>query len=57
MGQKPLEPWQVRRINQLKHDALLSQSLIAKRLNISRTAVRRHLLPREQWEAIKKRLV
>jgi DNA-binding transcriptional regulator LsrR (DeoR family) len=54
MGQAPLEQWVINRINQLRHEQNLSQSMIAKRLAILRTAVRTYLMPLAQWTEEKK---
>lgn len=49
MGQKPLDSYTIRRINYLKHEGQLKQTAIARALNISRTAVRKYLLPPTEW--------
>lgn len=56
MGQRPLEDWQIKRINQLAHDQKLAKKLIAKRLGISMFAIRRHLLSAVEWKVVKARL-
>lgn len=56
MGQKPLDEWMIRRINQLRYDQHLSLVLIAKRLDISRTTVRRNLMELAEWQETKKPL-
>lgn len=53
MGQRPLDDWQIKRINQLMHDQRLSQSVIARLLDISRSAVRANLMPIEKWKEAK----
>lgn len=50
MGQRPLQDWQIKRINQLVHDQGLQKSMVAKRLGISRSAVRTNLMSVEEWQ-------
>lgn len=54
MGQRPLQDWQIKRINQLTHDQGLQKSVVAKRLGISRSAVRINLMSEEEWQKAKR---
>lgn len=49
MQQKVLDQYTIRRINQLFHDQGMKQVEVSKRLSISRTTVRRHLMKPEAW--------
>lgn len=53
MGQKSLDDYTIRRINQLAHEAKLKQTEIARRLGIGRTTVRRHLMTLDKWKELK----
>lgn len=57
MAQKPLDSYTIRRINYLTHEARLKQTVIAKRLGISRTTVRRHVMTLAEYNNFKERVL